>query len=99
MLLNIAAQAGLVGLVGLAVVIALAVRLTGRIELDQRCGTAMRVGLGLTFLNGFVYQGLGGSFEDSRHLWVLLGLLLAATRIEFSPRDGNSRRPAEPSPG
>ena len=26
-------------------------------------------------------QGLGGSFEDARHLWVLFGLLLAAERI------------------
>jgi hypothetical protein len=38
--------------------------------------------LGLTWLNAFVYQGLTGSYEDARHLWLLLGLLIAAERLE-----------------
>jgi O-antigen ligase len=95
--LNIAAQAGVLGLFGLLGIVALAVVLTGRLELDRSCIRSLQVGLGLSFLIGFVYQGLGGSFEDTRHLWVLLGLLLAANRL--SPRDGNSRTAGEPSSG
>jgi O-antigen ligase len=98
--LSIAAQAGIVGLAGLAALIGLAVRLTGRLELDGTCSKALMVGLGLSFLNGFVYQGLGGAFEHSRHLWVLLGMLIAASalRPEVSHQGGNNRTPAAPSP-
>ncbi|HET7605024.1 MAG TPA: O-antigen ligase family protein [Sphingomicrobium sp.] len=97
--LSIAAQAGLLGLAGLAAVIALAIRLTGKLQLDEPRGTALRLALGLSFLDAFVYQGFGGSFEDTRHLWVLLGLLIAARRLSFTRPDGNNRTPAGPSPG
>ena len=101
MFLSIAAQAGIIGVAGLCAVIALAVRLTGRLELDRRCAAALRLALGLAFLDAFVIQGLGGSFEDTRHLWVLLGLLVAAARLEpaVTRPDENNRTPAEPSPG
>lgn len=92
--LSIAAQCGIVGLAGLGAIIAMAVRRTGRISGDLR-----RFLLGATFLDVFVYQGLGGSFEDTRHIWVLLGLLVAASRLELSRPDENSRTPAAPSPG
>jgi len=43
-------------------------------------------GLGLAFCSAFVYQGLTGSFEDARHLWVLIGLVPAARDI-YDGRD------------
>ena len=98
MFLSIAAQAGAVGILGVAVVIALAVRLTGRLQLGKSCASTLKLGLGITFLDVFVYQGLGGSFEDTRHIWVLLGMLIAASRLGVSPSDGNNRRAVEPSP-
>ena len=98
MLLNIAVQAGLVGLAGLLLLIGYAARLSlpWRLEPDQ--SNLVRLGLGLIFLNGLVYHGLFGSFEDSRHLWILLGLLIAAARLELSRAGGNSRRAGAPSP-
>ncbi|HQU83352.1 MAG TPA: O-antigen ligase family protein [Pyrinomonadaceae bacterium] len=33
------------------------------------------------FLCSFVYQGLTGSFEDARHLWVLVGFVLSAKSV------------------
>ena len=93
--LNLAAQTGLIGLIGLGALIFYAVDLTRPWRLDGRAAL-VRVALGLSFLGGFVYQGLGGSFEDTRHLWVVLGLLIAAKRL--SRADGNSRRAAAPSP-
>lgn len=99
--LSIAAQAGIFGLAGLVALIALSARLTGRWEFDGRCESALRLALGLAFLDSFVVQGLGGSFEDTRHLWVLVGLLIAAARLQppLSRPDENNRTPAGPSPG
>lgn len=90
-ILSIAAQTGLVGLAGLALLITFAVKL-GR-------SNRIALGLSLTFLNAFLYQGLTGAFEDTRHLWVLLGLLMAAARPKLSPAGGNNRRAGAPSPG
>ena len=82
MFLNIAAQCGLVGLAALAALLwHVAVR-TLPLRLPDTAAGTVRLAAGLGLLNGLVYQGLGGSFEDSRHLWALLGLLLAADRIE-----------------
>jgi O-antigen ligase len=94
--LSIAAQTGIVGLAGLAALIAWATRLT----FSSRAGgsASTRLILGLTFLDAFVYQGLGGSFEDTRHLWVLLGLLAAAGQLPVNPSGGNSRGAGAPSP-
>jgi O-antigen ligase len=37
--------------------------------------TKLKIDLGLAFIGAFLYQGLAGSFEDARHLWVLIGFL------------------------
>jgi hypothetical protein len=91
--LNIAAQAGVVGLAGLAALIAYAVRLT----FSRAIGGSpkVRLVLGLTLLNALVYQGLGVGIEDTRHIWVLLGLLAAASLI---PADESNRKAGVPSP-
>jgi hypothetical protein len=39
-------------------------------------------GLAVAFFTTFVIQGLMGSFEDARHLWLVIGLLVAAIRIK-----------------
>jgi O-antigen ligase len=78
--LNFAAQTGLVGLAAMLAIVLHVARRTFPLRL-QGFG-AVRVMLGLTWLNAFVYQGLTGSYEDARHLWLLLGLLIAAERLE-----------------
>jgi O-antigen ligase len=82
MFLNIAAQCGLVGLAVLGALIVHAAARTLPLRLPEGAAGTVRLAAGLGLLNGLVYQGLGGSFEDARHLWVLLGVLLAAGRIE-----------------
>jgi len=91
--LNIAAQTGIVGLAGLAVLIGYAARLT--FSSGGGGSRTTRLVLGLTFLTAFVYEGIGVGFEDTRHLWVLLGLLAAPASI--SREDGNSRKSGAPS--
>ena len=72
--LSVAAQTGIVGLVSL---IALCWYLL-KIGFSNRTNQIM-FGLASAFLTAFVVQGLTGSFEDARHLWVLIGMLVAAT--------------------
>jgi O-antigen ligase len=91
--LSIAAQAGIIGLAGLAALVGYACRLTFRAGAKN----PFRLTIGVTFLNAFVYQGIGGSFENTRHLWVLLGLLIAAARLDLSRADGNNRTAGAPS--
>lgn len=80
--LNIAVQCGLIGLAALLALLIWVWRRTRPFRLGEgRPGDVLRVALGFAFLNAFAYQGLGGSFEDSRHLWLLLGLFLAADRL------------------
>jgi O-antigen ligase len=95
--LSIAAQCGILGLIGLAAIIQLVI---ARTPLPRATGRATlpRFLLGAAFLDVFVYQGLGGSFEDTRHIWMLLGLIIAAGRIDFSREDESSRTAGAPSP-
>jgi O-antigen ligase len=74
--LNIAAQTGIAGLIA---VLALCVAVL-RISI-ARTFSFVLYGLGVAFLCTFVYQGLTGSFEHARHLWVLMGMIIAADRI------------------
>lgn len=79
--LSIAAQCGLVGLAGLLVLIRHMAQRTGSLSLADRPASVIQVGLGIGLLVALVYEGLGGSFEDARHLWVTFGLLVASNRI------------------
>ncbi|HWT13846.1 MAG TPA: hypothetical protein VN231_13920 [Allosphingosinicella sp.] len=88
--LNIAVQCGLVGLLALLALLGWVVRTVRPFRLGSG-GDVLRVALGFAFLNAFAYQGLGGSFEDARHLWVLFGLILAAGRVR--PLAGPARSP------
>lgn len=54
-----------------------------------RDGTAMAGGALLALVVAVLYDGLTGSFEDARHLWVLIGLL-AGTALACGGR-GTSR--------
>jgi O-antigen ligase len=80
--LNIAAQCGLVGLAAFLALVVHIWRRAGPFRLPASGPGILRLGAGLALLNGLVYQGLGGSFEDARHIWAVFGLLLAAARIE-----------------
>ncbi len=78
--LNFAVQCGLIGLAAMILLVVKVAQLTGPLRLGDR--NVLRLGLGLAWLDAFAYQGLTGSYEDARHLWVLLGLMLTAIRLE-----------------
>jgi hypothetical protein len=73
--LNFAAQTGLVGLSALAVLTIYVVKRFPPINFDLTRGSVFRVGCAAAFIGAFLYQGLGGSYENARHLWVLIGFI------------------------
>ncbi|HEU5066898.1 MAG TPA: O-antigen ligase family protein [Sphingomicrobium sp.] len=82
--LSIAAQCGVVGLIGLAAVVYLAIASKPSLRIasaEALSGAALCA----TFLNVLLYQGIGGSFEDTRHIWLLLGLLIGSARAFRMP--------------
>ena len=81
--LNFAVQTGSVGLGALLLTIGFVAchipRPPSRSETD-----AIVFGLAIAWLSGFALQGLVGSFEDARHLWILFGLILSASALPRS---------------
>lgn len=75
MWLNIAGQAGLLGVAGLLGLCAWLLRAAWQPAMQ---GDALVAACAIAFVAAFLYQGMAGSFEDARHLWVLMGLLAAA---------------------
>lgn len=80
MYLNVAALKGTIGLLALLTII---LHLIGKgfpLSLNGSAILACRTMFAIAFLEAFVYQGLSGSFEHTRHLWVLIGLMMAAKK-------------------
>lgn len=86
MYLNVAAQAGIVGIAGLATIIAAVASIAKRFHRASAVGLAGIV-LCIAFLDAFAYQGLAGSYEDARFLWVLLGLIFAFDTLASDERE------------
>ncbi len=72
--LNVAGQTGFIGFLAVLLVTWYGLsQLTPFYNLTE--DTDFRFALALAFAGVFVYQGLTGSFEDARHIWVLIGLM------------------------
>jgi putative inorganic carbon (hco3(-)) transporter len=85
--LNVLAQTGLLGII---VFVLLNVYLTTRCHLTLNQSNEqyhIHIALSCAFLGAFLYQGLSGSFEDARHLWVLFGLLVGIAKFSTSKND------------
>lgn len=89
-LLNVAAQNGIFGLLAIIVVTVFIIRLVFPLRQQKTAPSIILFGLTTAFICSFFYQGLTGSFEEARHLWVLIGLILSAHRL-----NGNISNPPE----
>lgn len=88
-LLNIAAQAGILALIPLVLI---CIELARRaLPFDLAGENTLRAALGIAFVSAFLFQGLVGSFEDSRHLWVLIGLVIAASTGDGTDVSGSTK--------
>jgi O-antigen ligase len=79
--LSVAAQSGILGLAAFVVMV---FAITRRWLKDTRVSRTVSIvsAVGLAFICSFIYQGLTGSFEDARHLWMLIGVFWAADQVE-----------------
>jgi hypothetical protein len=87
--LNVAAQCGLIGL---AVLIAIIVFVVAVLVRAVRTRSGVTAGLSVAWLASFALQGLVGSFEHQRHLWILFGLILSAREIFGGDEVSDARR-------
>lgn len=72
--LNVAGQSGLIGLSVFSLMMIYLARFIGKYSRHDDTVFA----LSLAFIGAFFYQGLTGSFEDARHIWILVGFLVAS---------------------
>jgi putative inorganic carbon (hco3(-)) transporter len=75
--LSTAGQAGIAGLIPLILIMIVVALRSRPFSVGGGEASPLRLGLGIAFISAFIYQGLVGSFEDARHLWVLMGLIFA----------------------
>ncbi len=73
--LSVAAQTGFVGFVVFAALLIFLLKTFLPVRFDSNLQNFIKTGLGFAFVGAFLYQGLAGSFEDARHLWILIGLM------------------------
>jgi O-antigen ligase len=73
--LSVAGQAGVFGLVAISFLSLFFFKKMFPFRFGNEPTNVLRVCFGTAFVGAFLYQGLSGSFEDARHLWVLIGLL------------------------
>lgn len=92
-LLGVAAQAGIFGAIPLILICLVVLKRSRPFLIDAEEVSVIKLCLGIAFISGFLYQGIVGSFENARHLWVLIGLILAAnslTKPDQLPGPANS---------
>lgn len=82
MWLNVAGQSGIFGLLALCLLCVFFYRRAIVFSFANQ-KLILQTALGIAFLSAFLYQGLTGSYEDARHVWVLIGLLASAGENDF----------------
>ncbi len=79
--LSVASQEGIFGLAAMLLLIFYLIRMSFTAALSTRKQSVISMSLLIAFVSAFIYQGLVGSFEDSRHLWALIGLMLCTDSL------------------
>ena len=90
--LSLASQAGIFGLIGLLFICYFGSRNFIRGLQGKNNISALKFGLSLAFFCAFVYEGIFASFEDARHIWILLGLIAALDNFEVTQSQTDSRK-------
>lgn len=81
--LNIAAQSGLPAVVAIILICFYILRRSlSSGESVGKSRLVLRHCYRIAFLSAFIYQGLVGSFENARHIWIVIGLLASISETE-----------------
>ena len=78
--LNVAAQSGLIGLAAFLGLTIFLFKQAFRPHSAQPEIKLIGAAMGIALIGALGHQGLNGSYEDARHLWVLFGLIAAIGR-------------------
>lgn len=82
-ILNVSAQAGILGFISIFGIIFYFLKKSLSFKkISSESGVFYNC-CAAAVLSAFIYQGVSGSFEETRHLWVLFGLFLAADRLSI----------------
>lgn len=92
--LSVAAQTGVFGLAAMLWLMFYLGRRSFPLRLTSQPLATIRTCLGLAFLGAFIFQGISGSFEDSRHIWVMFGLLASVSDNSFALARNTDAAPA-----
>lgn len=84
MWLNISAQQGFIGLAAICLICLFFLHRILRFKFENTPISILQIALGLAFIGTVLYQGLTGSFEHARYLWVLIALLGVISDDTFS---------------
>jgi len=79
--LNVFGQTGILGLAVFMLMLGYSIKRCRFSITDGGDHQYIHIALSVAFVGAFLYQGLGASFEDARHLWVLVGLLGAISSV------------------
>jgi len=82
MWLNVAGQTGVIGFLALCWLCVFLIR-RANVFSFANSKLVLQTALGIAFISSFLYQGLTGSYEDARHVWVLIGLLASISENDF----------------
>lgn len=75
--ISVLAETGLVGFAAFMSIILFVVFGVARWHPDENIGKAIRLCLLLALADALLYQGITGSYEDTRHVWALVGITAA----------------------
>jgi hypothetical protein len=79
---NVAGQTGIVGFAALCWLCVFLFRRANVFSFESS-KLVLQTALGIAFISAFLYQGLTGSYEDARHVLVLIGLLASVSESDF----------------
>ena len=74
--LSLAGQGGLLATIAFAFLVAWLCRSVWPLRRGPDRSSLVGTGFGLALIGALLYHGLSGAFEDARHLWVLMGLIV-----------------------
>jgi putative inorganic carbon (hco3(-)) transporter len=80
-ILNVSAQTGILGLFSILAIIFYLLKKILKFKVMSSDYGLFYNCCGIAVLSAFIYQGLSGSFEETRHLWVLFGIFLSAESL------------------
>ncbi|HEY0459649.1 MAG TPA: O-antigen ligase family protein [Pyrinomonadaceae bacterium] len=75
--LNVLGQTGLFGLITFLLLNVMLLTGCRFLLNDLNEQSLIHTALSCAFVGAFLYQGLSGSFEDARHLWILFGMMVS----------------------